>query len=351
MNWIRSLRNYYGIVPVAVPLLLTLGCTRWDKAPETPPVKADAPSSTPTSFSEAWCASKEALRSEPKETVDRIYKSVLDRNRSSIPPFKDAQTECEWVTKQILDSGTLDLSPGPGEKAIKDLRPISTLRGLKRLVLRHGEHTIEDLSVLTPVTSLQHLDLSHNKVAIASLDKLAAFFPDLMELVLDGAKLPSGIALRFSEFRSLKSLSLARAELVAPPYDLPQQLRSLNLAGNPLKDLTDLALRNHPHLESLNLDTVPIESLPYLPPTLNTLSLSGNLRVLNIEGFAKLVEQKREGLLPQLKKVIVGPIDGADVMEAIDILQSYPTGIELVESGQTGKETPVEAKTQPGEGK
>jgi len=200
---------------------------------------------------------------------------------------------------------------GPGIALLNGLLQIQSLRELN---LCGSDFTdLLDLGFFARLASLVKLGLSSCKLTSASLNTLSEIeslrelnlcvnnFTDLLDFGFI-AKLPSLEKLSLS-FCRLKSASLKALSEI----ETHKSLRELDLYGNNLSDLSDLAfIAKLPLLVKLNLGNCRLTSV-----SLNTLSgieTHENLRELDLYGnnFSDLLDLGSIAKLPSLKELDLG---------------------------------------------
>ncbi|XP_063844773.1 protein artichoke-like [Scylla paramamosain] len=155
------------------------------------------------------------------------------------------------------------------------------LASLLELRLDNNAITVIETDAFRGLTRLDTLDLSGNIVSVVQRDHFVTELP-IRSLSLDEAGVSKIEEGALEALASLETLSLRDNELRALHPDFLQltQLRHLDLAGNPLKDVNGTSLAGLPNLESLDLSRCGLAELPDnlfdSSMSLRSLSLAGN---------------------------------------------------------------------------
>ncbi|XP_045107837.1 LOW QUALITY PROTEIN: protein artichoke-like [Portunus trituberculatus] len=155
------------------------------------------------------------------------------------------------------------------------------LASLLELRLDNNAITVIETDAFRGLTRLDTLDLSGNTVSVVQRDHFVTELP-IRSLRLDGAGVAEIEEGALEALASLETLSLRDNELRAlhPNFLQLTQLRHLDLAGNPLKDVNSTSLAGLPNLESLDLSRCGLAELPDnlfdSSMSLRSLSLAGN---------------------------------------------------------------------------
>ena len=208
-------------ISAAMPLLGIL-------VPKAIAQEAERPTGNePTTFL-GWCQQKDAFPPATQLTIDRL----LDRAGT---------TNCIQAGQLLSIRTLLDL----GITGISDLRPLSSLVGLRQLVLYGNE--ISDLAPLSSLENLTSLQLGYNQIsdvsALSSLTNLT-----LLGLIENEISDISPLA-SLTNLRELRLTSNSITD-VAPLGQLTQ-LQRLYLNNNQITDIT--SLRSLTQLDTLNL--------------------------------------------------------------------------------------------------
>jgi len=200
-------------------------------------------SDEPTSFTE-WCQQKSSFPSETQLTIDLLLSRA-------------GTTNCTEANQQLMIRTLLNL----GTTGISDLRPLSSLVGLRQLVL-HGNE-ISDLEPLSFLENLTSLQLGYNNISDVS------DLSSLTNLTLLGL-----IENDISDISPLASLS---------------NLQELRLTSNEISDITPLGELTTLQRLFLNnnqiTDITPLGSLT----NLDILNVSGN-QISNADVLSQLPE-------------------------------------------------------------
>jgi internalin A len=213
-------------------------------------------SDEPTSFL-GWCQQKQSFPPETQLTIDQLLERA-------------GTTNCAEANQRLRIRTLLDL----GVTGISDLRPLSSLTGLRQLVLFGNE--ISDLSPLSSLENLTSLQLGYNSISdvtpLAPLTNLTllgliendisdvtplASLSNVQELRLTSNEITDISPL--SELTELQRLYLNNNQITdIAPLGRLTKLDILNVSGNQIRNAD--VLNQLPELDEVFLFNNPIPS-------------------------------------------------------------------------------------------